>query len=117
MMLDEFHHIGYLVDGAAVVIGPRTPLVSIHGPEVAVLIGPLVPDGHLIIVEVLDVGVAAQEPEQFVNDAAQVQFLGGEQREAVGHVEPHLVAEDALRASARAVGLHGTLVEDALQQV
>ena len=64
-----------------------------------------------------DVGVAAQEPEQLADHRAQVDLLGGDQREAVGEVEPHLVAEHAERAGAGAVGLLGALVEDPLDQV
>ena len=49
-----------------------------------------------------------------MDDAAQVQLLGGQQRETIGHAETHLVAEDALRARPRAVGLHRALVQNAL---
>src|SRR3712207_8043896 len=41
-----------------------------------------------------DVGVAAQEPEQLDDDRAEVELLGRQQRETLGHVEAHLVAED-----------------------
>ena len=51
------------------------------------------------------VGVAAQEPEQLVEDRLEVQLLGGEQREAVAEVEAQLPAEHRERAGAGAVGL------------
>ena len=116
-MLDEVYDVGYLVDSAAVVVGPRPPLMAIDRTKVAVLVGPFVPDGNLIVVQVLNVGVASQEPQQFMNDTAQMQLLRRQQRKAVGQVEAHLVAEHALRARARAVGLHSAFVEYALQQV
>ena len=47
----------------------------------------------------------------------QVQLLGRDEREALAQVEPHLVAEDAARAGARAVALVDALVEDPLDQI
>ena len=37
-----------------------------------------------MLVQVFDVGVAAQEPEQFVDDRFDVELLGREQRKALG---------------------------------
>ena len=64
-----------------------------------------------------DIGVAAQEPEQFDQDRAQMQLLGGEQREALGEVEAHLVAEHGERAGAGPVLLRDALVEDPAEEV
>ena len=94
-----------LVDLAAVGRAPVAPLVAVHRAELAVLVGPFVPDGDAALLQPLHVGVAAQEPEQLVDDRLQVQLLGGEQREAVGEVEAQLAAEHRQRAGAGAVGL------------
>lgn len=59
MMLDEVYDIGYLVDGSAVIVGPRTPLMAIDRAKVAIFVGPLVPDGYTVVVEVFYVRVAA----------------------------------------------------------
>src|SRR5690606_32592123 len=48
---------------------------------------------------------------------AQVQLLGGDQREAFVEVEAHLPAEHAARAGAGAVGLLGAVFEHVAQQV
>src|SRR2546427_11978582 len=61
--------------------GPVPPLLSIDRPQVAILIRPLVPDGHLIFLQVANVSLAPQKPQQFVDDGTQVQFLRREQRE------------------------------------
>ena len=45
--------------------------------------------------QVAGIGIAAQEPEQLVQDGAQMQLLGGDQRETRCQVEAHLVAEHA----------------------
>src|SRR4051812_43709360 len=73
--------------------GPRPPLVAVDRAEVAVGVGPLVPDGDASVLQPLDVGVAAQEPQQLGEDRAGVHPLGRDQREAGTQVEPHLVAE------------------------
>jgi hypothetical protein len=79
--------------------------VAVDRPEVAVLVGPLVPDRDAAILQPAHVGVAAQEPHELADDRAQVQPLGRDDREALGQVEAHLVAEDAAGAGARAVAL------------
>ena len=111
-LLDER---GDLIDLAAVGAAPGAPLMAVDGAEVAVGAGPLVPDGDFVVVEVLHISVAAQEPQQLVYDGAQMQLLGGEQREAVIQVEAHLVAEDAARPRPRAVLLGHPVVQHMLQ--
>jgi hypothetical protein len=70
-----------LVDLAAVRGGPTAPLLAVDGTQVAALVGPFVPDGHRIVAQILDVRFAFQEPQQLVNDRAQMEFLGSDQRE------------------------------------
>ncbi len=65
----------------------------------------------------MHVGVAAEEPQQLVDDGLEVQLLGGEAGEAVVQAEAHLMAEDAQSPRARTVFLVYTLVEDALEEV
>lgn len=78
-------------------------------------IGPLVPNRHPVVVQVLDVGVAVQEPKQFVDDRAQVEFLGRQARKTGLQVEPHLMAEYADRSGSGAVALPDAVVADVLQ--
>ncbi len=111
------HDLADLVDVTPVRRRPGAPLVTVHRPEIAVCIGPLVPDGDLVVVQVTQVGVALQEPQQLMNDGAQVAFLGGHQRKAVGEVKAHLVAKDTDRARAGAVLLAGTVVTHMAHQV
>ncbi len=70
-----------------------------------------------MFLEPADVGVAAQEPEQFVDDRFEVDLLGGEQRKALAKRKAGLRAEDGARAGAGAVGLGTTLLEDEAQEV
>src|SRR2546427_9825659 len=94
-----------------------TPLVAVHRAELAVLVGPLVPDRHAALLQPAHVGVAAQEPQQLVDDRLQVQLLGGEQREAVLEREAHLAAEHRKRAGPGAVRLARAAAEQLFQQV
>src|SRR3546814_7478203 len=66
---------------------PIAPLLAVDGAEIAAFVGPFVPDGHLAILQPADVGVAAQEPEQFDDDRAQMALLGGQLRESRGAIE------------------------------
>jgi len=65
--------------------------------------GPLVPDVDVMLLQILDIGVTSQEPEQLVEDCSSVELLGRNEREAVTQVEAHLMAEDAERTGAGTV--------------
>src|SRR5690606_40921297 len=90
---------------------------AVDGPEVAPLVGPLVPDGDAVLLEVADVGRALQEPEELVDDGLHEELLGGDGREAPRQVEAHLVPEDAEGAGAGAVPPRRALVADAADEV
>jgi len=92
-----------LVDHAAIGGGPAAPLFTIDGSEVAILVGPVVPDGNAIVLEIADIGVALQEPEQFDNDRTQVQLLGRDHRETVSQIKAHLAPEHGPCAGSRAI--------------
>src|SRR6266568_4075234 len=64
VLANGFHDVADLVDGARVGRGPRAPLLAVNRSELAALVRPFVPDRDAVLLEVLDVGVAAQEPEQ-----------------------------------------------------
>ncbi len=103
-----------LIDRAAVRFSPVGPLSSVNAAEVAVFIGPLVPNGHLVFVEVLDVGIALQEPEQLVNDGTQVKFLGGQEGELVLERVSYLGSEHGISARAGTVVPVSSFVEEVL---
>ena len=72
---------------------------------------------YAVFDQAADVRVAAQEPQQFVDNPFQKDFLGRQQRESLAQVEPHLMAEHAFRARARAVAADDTFGSDAAQEV
>ncbi len=117
ILLNLVHHLANLVYVSALIVGPRPPLVAVDMAEVALFVGPFVPDADSMVVEILHVGVAAEKPQQFVDDALEVKLLGGHERESLAEVEAHLMAEHALCPRARAVILHHALIKDAAQEV
>ena len=96
---------------------PGPPLPAVDRAELAGGVRPLVPDPHAVLAQVGDVGVAAQEPEQLVDDRADVELLGGEEGKALPQVEPELVAEHAARAHAGTVGLVDAVLQDVAQEI
>ena len=106
-----------LIDAAAVGGGPGSPLDTVDRPELAVGIGPVVPDTNAVLLQIADVALSRKEPQQLVEDRAGVQFLGGQEGEAIGQIEAHLVPEDAQGPGAGSVSLFDPFVEDPSQQV
>src|SRR5690606_3647758 len=125
---DLLHHPGELIEAVLLVgaVGALRraevpPLVAIDGAELALgaaeagrLLGrgPLVPDRDAGLLERPDVRLAADEPEELVDDRLEVDALGGKQREARAEIEAHLVAEDAPRAGAGAIASVDAFFED-----
>ena len=64
----------YLVNTLAI---PVAPLMPIYGAKVPVLIGPFIPNPHAVFLKIGNVCVSFDEPQQFVNNRFEVQFLGG----------------------------------------
>ena len=91
--------------------------MTIDGTELTVFVGPLVPDTDTVLLEVFHVGVALEEPEQFVDDRLQMELLRGEQGESVIEVVTRLGAEDADGTGACAVTFLCAFGEDAVQNV
>ena len=92
-----------LVDGFAIILGPRAPLLAVNRAEVAVFVGPFVPNADFILLEIADVGLAFEKPEELVNDRAEMQLLGGQAGEAFAEVVARLATKNTEGAGAGAV--------------
>ncbi len=106
-----------LVDVVSVGGRPAAPLHPIDRSQLAVAIGPFVPDGDAVLVQPLDIGIAAQEPEQFVDDRLQMNPLGGDQRESGRQVVAELMPENGPGPGTGAVGFGGAALEDQPEQI
>ena len=96
---------------------PTAPLLAIHRPQVAIGIGPFVLDADIMILQVFDIRIALQKPQQFVNDALQVCLLGSNQRKSLTEVETHLVAENTAGTGTGAVAFIGPGIDDMLKKI
>ena len=70
-----------------------------------------------MIVQPFHIRVAAEEPEQFVEDGLGVELLRGQQREAIAERKTCLCAEDRVSARPGAVGLELALLQDEPEQL
>jgi len=110
-------HLGDLVDGFAIGAFPTAPLFAINGAQFAIGVGPFVPDGDAMIMQVFDIRLASEEPEQFVDNAFEMQLFGGDQGKPFRQVETHLVTEDALGTGSGSVCFFYPGVEDMLKEI
>lgn len=104
-----------LIKGITIGFAPIGPLGAVDAAEVTILVGPVIPNGHLVVLQVFYVGVSLDEPKQFVDDGAQVKFLGGEQGELVLERVTHLGPEYRIGAGAGAIVPVGSLGEEAFK--
>ena len=88
------------------------PLMAVHRPEIArapaearrlLRRRPLVPDADAGRLERGHVGLAAEEPQELVDDRPHVELLRRQERKPLAQIEAHLVPEDRARPRARAV--------------
>jgi hypothetical protein len=117
VVFQAVHELADLVDQASVRGFPAPPLLAVDRAEIAIFVGPFVPDANTVGFQVGNIGVALQEPEQLVHDGFEMELLGRRHREALGEVEAHLVAEDGARAGAGAVGLVVPVVEHVAHEI
>ena len=117
VVAEAVDHIVDLVDTAAVPGGPGGPLGAVDRAQVALLGRPFVPDRHPVFLEPAGIGVAAQEPDELIDNALKVQFLGSEQGKAIRQAVAVLAAENRQGSGAGAVTLYGAVIENVLQQI
>jgi hypothetical protein len=114
--MDQFRD---LIDGAAVLVrcGEGAPLAAIDRAEFAGGIGPFIPDPHPVLLQVGDIRVAFDEPQQLVDDRAQVQFLGGQAGKSLAQVVADLPPEDRQGAGSGPVGTFLAVLQDIAHQI
>ena len=78
---------------AAVTRRPSVPLRTVERPQIAVFGRPLIPDADAILSKPFGVGIAAQEPDQFIDNAFKMHALGGENGKTLTEVKSQLTTE------------------------
>src|ERR1035437_3830567 len=74
-LLDELRNLVYMFSVACI---PGTPLMPVNRSEVAVFIRPFIPNTYAIFFQVFYVGIALQNPQQFVYDGLGMEFFCGQ---------------------------------------
>lgn len=115
--LDLVDKLRYLVDRLAVRPFPTAPLRSVDGPKVSVLIGPLVPNMHVPLRQVADVGAPGYQPQKLMDDALDEHFLRGDQGKPLREIKPHLRAKEALGSRPGPVFADGSVLHDVSQKI
>jgi len=110
-------HVGELVVGATVGALPGTPLPAVDRAEVAIEVGPFVPDRDAVPVQIADIGVAAEEPQQLVHDGFEMKLLGRDEGETLGEVETQLRPEDRQGAGPGPVLLGCSLGQHGVEEI
>lgn len=49
--------------------------MPIDGAQIAVFIGPFIPDGHTVVLQILDIRITGNEPQQLIYDGLEVNLL------------------------------------------
>ena len=117
ILLQQLDHFTDLVDGAAVLGRPAAPLVAVDRTEVAVLIGPLVPDLDTALLKPANVCVSHEEPQQLKRQRLEVNLLARDEGKFPRQIIPDLSAEHAERAGARSIFLGCAVLAHILQKI
>ena len=73
-------------------VGKTAPIPAISGIEIAVFVGPSIPDFG-VLSEVADVVFTGEIPKQFVEQGTPHNFFGGEEWETIGEINPVMCSE------------------------
>ena len=101
-MLELSNKVANLVNRGTICATPRTPLSAIDGAQVSFCICPCIPNMHSVIVQVFDIGIALQKPQQFVDNSFGEHFFGSKKRESFLQVKAS-VARGALLGAEESV--------------
>src|ERR1043166_5169817 len=112
VVFDLLNDLVDLVNGTTIRGLPITPLSAVNPAEIAIVVGPFVPNADAVFVEVLDVSVSAQKPEQLVNYRFEVELFGSQQGESVFQWESLLRAEEGISPSTGAIGFEFALLQN-----
>src|SRR5271165_3862863 len=106
-----------LIVGLSVRAFPGAPLLAVDGPEIAVGVGPFIPDRNAVRLEIGDVGVASQKPDELPHDRLDMKPLGGDERKALRKIEADLPPEQRAHSRARPVGLDRAILKRVAHQI
>ena len=65
---DHFDNSGDLIDLPAIGGLPAPPLLAVDRPEIAVFISPFIPDADTVFLQIGDIRIAAEKPDQLMDN-------------------------------------------------
>lgn len=92
-------------------------MIAVDRTQITLLICPFVPDRNTVFLQIGNVRIALQEPQQFVDNGTQMQFLCRDDRKPIRKIETHLIAENGARASSGPVSTVGSGFHDMAKKV
>ena len=112
VFLDTFDDLFDLVDRSTIDTAPITPLGPVHPTRISRCISPFVPNTHTVVLKISNVGISFQEPQQLMDDAAQVKLLGGSQWKALLQIKPNMCSEDRQSTRTRTIRLRTSFLKN-----
>src|SRR5207302_5589418 len=106
-----------LIYARAILAAPIHPLRAVDAAEIAIFVRPFIPDRDAMFTQKTYVRLAAQEPEQLVNDRFKMELLRGEERKIFPQIEPRLRAENGNRPDARAIRARLAALEHQAEEI
>ncbi len=84
--------------------------------QVAIFVGPLIPDANPVFLEVFHIRVTFEKPQQLMDNRLKMELLGGQQRETILEIESHLITEHTPCAGTGTVSFLNPVIHYMLQQ-
>ena len=97
IFFDLSDHVVDLIDPDTIRAAPIPPLRAVNAAEIPAFIRPLVPNRDAVLIQIFDVGIATQKPEQLIDNRFDVELFGREKRKsrtARPQIESRLRPED-----------------------
>lgn len=96
---------------------PASPLIAVYGTQLAAFISPRVPDWSVLRQFIINIGRAAQKPEELAQNTREIDLFGRQERKALTQVVFRLHAEYGDCSCAGAVFPLFTVLENISDQV
>ena len=106
-----------LVDAFPLTGFPSPPLLSVDRPKITVFVSPFVPYPYLVLLQVSNIGIPHQKPEQFMDDGSEMKFLGGKAGKSLAQVIADLSPENRAGSGASAVSALFAVFENIAEQI
>src|SRR5262249_50545126 len=106
-----------LIDPFVVRPAPIAPLGTVDTAKLSLLVRPFIPNRDPALAQIIHVRVAAEEPEEFMNDRLEMQLFGREQRKTCPQIVTRLGAKNGKGPRAGAIAPRPPLFQNKPEQI